>query len=87
MKESRQKPPALPERVSLLAQTAQVLSKHIRLGRYADELPGKRVLCAGLQRLAIKGSTVEGAGLAVIACVFCISLACWHLFSCRAAIA
>jgi DNA-binding LacI/PurR family transcriptional regulator len=42
-------PPALPRRLSLVAQTAQSLRDGIQSGRWREHLPGERELCAHLQ--------------------------------------
>lgn len=42
-------PPELPQRVSLVADTARALRENIRLGIWRGHLPGERELCARLQ--------------------------------------
>lgn len=41
--------PALPKRLSLVAQTAECLRARIRAGVWREDLPGERELCARLQ--------------------------------------
>lgn len=49
MKATPASPPALPQRVSLVAQTVQSLRDGIRTGHWRDRLPGERELCERLQ--------------------------------------
>ncbi|MBI5775588.1 MAG: substrate-binding domain-containing protein [Verrucomicrobia bacterium] len=49
MKSKVPAPPALPRRLSLVAQTAQSLRDGIQSGRWRGHLPGERELCAHLQ--------------------------------------
>lgn len=50
--------PALPQRLSLVAQTVQSLCDGIRTGHWRDQLPGERELC---ERLQVSRRTLRAA--------------------------
>ena len=54
-------PPPLPERISLVSQTARALREGIRAGHWTAHLPGERTLCTQLQvgRNTLRAALVE----------------------------